>query len=164
MAGDFNSIKRTCEQVGCRAKSCNRDIKAFDSFVQDSSLIDLPLHGKSFTWYRPDGSCQSRIDRILVIKDWGAKPFWCSNAWFSHPGFKDFIMEKLSSYEVSGWGGYKLKEKFKNLKADLKTWNIESFGSLEDNIEKMKDKIKKLDLIDDVLGLDDWETNKRNEE
>lgn len=46
------------------------DIEAFDNFVRDNNLFDLPLHGRSFTCYKPDGSCKSRIDRMLVNYMW----------------------------------------------------------------------------------------------
>ncbi|KAL8526420.1 hypothetical protein ACS0TY_015572 [Phlomoides rotata] len=30
----------------------------------------LPFHGRSYMWYKPDGSCKSRIDRIMVNNLW----------------------------------------------------------------------------------------------
>lgn len=33
-------------------------------------MIDLPLHGRKFTWYRPNGRCKSRLDRFLVNTEW----------------------------------------------------------------------------------------------
>ncbi|KAL8464304.1 hypothetical protein ACS0TY_033995 [Phlomoides rotata] len=163
--GDFNSIRKTSERAGRRAQSCRRDVEAFDSFVRDLGLIDLPLHGRLFTWYMPDGSCKSRLDRFLInnrwiskwpnsaqvglqrslsdhcpilleikVKDSGPKPFRCINAWMSFLGFKDFIRDKWNNYEVEGWGGYIIKEKFKKLKADLKMWNQDVFGFIEKRI------------------------------
>ncbi|KAL8525477.1 hypothetical protein ACS0TY_014915 [Phlomoides rotata] len=70
LAGDFNSIKRVSERAGRMAESCKRDIEAFDGFIRDSGLLDLPLHGRSFMWYRPDDSCKSHLDRILVNNTW----------------------------------------------------------------------------------------------
>ncbi|KAL8557528.1 hypothetical protein ACS0TY_004824 [Phlomoides rotata] len=32
--------------------------------------MDLPLHGRTFSWYRPDGTCKSRLDRILISSSW----------------------------------------------------------------------------------------------
>ncbi|KAL8529763.1 hypothetical protein ACS0TY_006990 [Phlomoides rotata] len=73
VAGDFNSIRRVAERAGRRVDSSKRDIGAFDSFIRDSGLIDLSLHGSSFTWYRPDGSCKSRLDRFLINNSWISK-------------------------------------------------------------------------------------------
>ncbi|KAL8530056.1 hypothetical protein ACS0TY_007225 [Phlomoides rotata] len=54
------------ERDGRRNGSSSRDMMEFDSFIRNSGLMDLPLHGRSFTWYRPDGSCKSRLDRIMI--------------------------------------------------------------------------------------------------
>ncbi|KAL8462439.1 hypothetical protein ACS0TY_033457 [Phlomoides rotata] len=71
--GDFNSIRNDSKREGRRAGSCRRDVMAFDSFIRDSGLVDLPLRGRTFTWYRPDGTCKSRLDRILINNKWVEK-------------------------------------------------------------------------------------------
>ena len=52
----------------------NRDDKletdTFNSFIGDTLLIDLPLCGRLFTWYRGDGISMSRIDRFLLSEKW----------------------------------------------------------------------------------------------
>lgn len=93
----------------------------------------------------------------------GPKPFRFLNAWFTYPDFKSFCSEKWSGYEVSGRGGYVLKEKIKLLKEDLKVWNKEIFGNIGNSIEKYRQELKILDTIDDVLGLEDMEIVRRNE-
>ncbi|KAL8477200.1 hypothetical protein ACS0TY_029479 [Phlomoides rotata] len=85
------------------------------------------------------------------------------NTWNLHPGFKEFVCEKWNSYVIEGWGGYILKGKL-NLKLDIKKWNIETFGLLEKSIEERKSEIFKLDLFDDVFGLEPEDNLKRNEE
>ena len=43
----------------------------FSDFIEANYLVDLPLEGASFTWFRDSGSdCMSRIDRTLVLVDW----------------------------------------------------------------------------------------------
>ncbi|KAL8471619.1 hypothetical protein ACS0TY_029028 [Phlomoides rotata] len=98
-----------------------RDIYAFNSFINDARLIDLPLHD-----------------------------------------FRDFVLNKWRSYAVPGWAGFSLKEKFKLLKADLKSWNSQVFGKISSNIESQREEIRRLDLIDEVFGLDEQEVSKRN--
>ncbi|KAL8511127.1 hypothetical protein ACS0TY_017812 [Phlomoides rotata] len=143
-------------------------------------------------WYKTDGRCKSRIDRVLVnhnwmtkcpssyqkglrwtvsdhcpiilevkVRDWGLKPFKCLNAWFSHPNFKEFVSNKWVNYIVDGWGSFIVKEKLKLLKADLKEWNKQVFGNLDEKIERHKQAIHELDLIDDVFGLEDNEIVKK---
>ncbi|XP_020211058.1 uncharacterized protein LOC109795906 [Cajanus cajan] len=48
-------------------------MKCFDEFITKAELVDLPLVGRKYTWYRTDGKCMSRLDKFLV-----------SNAWLSH--------------------------------------------------------------------------------
>jgi len=42
----------------------------FNSFITYTLLIDLPLCGCLFTWYRGDGISMSRIDRFLLSEKW----------------------------------------------------------------------------------------------
>lgn len=42
----------------------------FNDLIAMNNLIELPLRGRSFTWYRKDGSCMSKLDRIFVNEEW----------------------------------------------------------------------------------------------
>ena len=33
-------------------------------------LVDIPIVGRKFTWYKSNGTVKSRIDRILVSSKW----------------------------------------------------------------------------------------------
>lgn len=56
-------------------------------------------------------------------QDWGPRPFKFINNWISHPDFKEFIKTRWNEYKVNDWAGFRLKEKLKLMKADLKEWN-----------------------------------------
>ncbi|KAL8465251.1 hypothetical protein ACS0TY_034671 [Phlomoides rotata] len=56
-----------------RRNGDKRDISAFDDFIIQSNLIELPLLDKLFTWYKADGSCKSKLDRMLVNGYWMKK-------------------------------------------------------------------------------------------
>ena len=44
---------------------------AFSNFIKANYLVDLPLEGASFTWFRDLRiECMSRINRTLVSVDW----------------------------------------------------------------------------------------------
>lgn len=45
----------------------------FDNFILGNNLVDLNLSGRFYTWYRHDGSCKSRLDRMLVNDVWVCK-------------------------------------------------------------------------------------------
>ncbi|XP_057793237.1 uncharacterized protein LOC131009849 [Salvia miltiorrhiza] len=73
--------------------------------------------------------------------DWGPKPFRFINAWVNHPDFERVVRESWNRNDFSGWKCYVFKEKLKRLKEDLKKWNKESFGSIDQNLEKLKTEI-----------------------
>ena len=69
LVGDFNIIKYPSESLGC--ESFSPAMFAFSDFIENNSLVDLPLEGASFTWFRDPGlPSMSRIDRALVSLDW----------------------------------------------------------------------------------------------
>ena len=46
-------------------------MKDLSVFIQDMGLIDLPLHGATYTWTRGEEFLQaSRIDRFLISIEW----------------------------------------------------------------------------------------------
>jgi len=62
----------------------SREIKGFNEFLEKSDLVDIPLVGRKFTWYKPNGLIKSMIDRVLVSKEW-------LEAW---PRCKQFVLNK----------------------------------------------------------------------
>nr|KYP39937.1 hypothetical protein KK1_038745 [Cajanus cajan] len=42
----------------------------FNNFISKMELEDLPLIGRGFTWYKPNGTTKSSIDRFMVSRDW----------------------------------------------------------------------------------------------
>ena len=51
--GDFNIIRYPSERLGC--ESFSLAMFAFSDFIESNSLVDLPLEGASFTWFRDSG-------------------------------------------------------------------------------------------------------------
>ena len=69
LVGDFNIIRYPSERLGC--ESFSLAMFAFSDFIESNSLVDLPLEGASFTWFRDSSiPSMSRIDRALVSLDW----------------------------------------------------------------------------------------------
>ena len=69
LVGDFNIIRYLSERLGC--ESFSPTMFAFSDFIENNSLVDLPLEGASFTWFRDSGlPSMSRIDKTLVSLDW----------------------------------------------------------------------------------------------
>jgi len=42
----------------------------FNSFIQSMELNDIPMIGRSFTWYSSNGAAMSRLDRVLLSNHW----------------------------------------------------------------------------------------------
>jgi hypothetical protein len=43
---------------------------AFNSFIANLELEDLPLICRTFTWFHPNGVAMSRLDRMLISNSW----------------------------------------------------------------------------------------------
>ncbi|GAU46950.1 hypothetical protein TSUD_180540 [Trifolium subterraneum] len=70
VCGDFNAVRCIEERRSARAGSHSSDHIPFNRFIDDAVLIDLPLSGRKFTWYKGDGLAMSRIDRFLLSEEW----------------------------------------------------------------------------------------------
>ena len=69
--GDFNSIRTTSERMGTSQRQQDeRNIKEFNDWIADLEVDDVPCTGRKYTWYRPNGTAKSRLDRIQVSADW----------------------------------------------------------------------------------------------
>ena len=65
--GDFNVVRREDERKGIRIGSSQRkEISGFNSFIDENSMVDIPTVGKKYTWFKPNGTAKSRLDRVLV--------------------------------------------------------------------------------------------------
>ncbi|GMJ13957.1 hypothetical protein HRI_005064900 [Hibiscus trionum] len=65
LGGDFNSVLTNEERSGVR--DCQASMSILGEFIQSTALIDLPLLGGDYTWFRGGGSqAASRLDRFLI--------------------------------------------------------------------------------------------------
>jgi len=71
LCGDFNAVRNRCERKGIRDRAVqSREIEGFNNFIDLNALLDLPVVGKIFTWFKANGSAKSRLDRVLVSEEW----------------------------------------------------------------------------------------------
>ncbi|GKV30583.1 hypothetical protein SLEP1_g39383 [Rubroshorea leprosula] len=192
VGGDFNAIRDQEERSGRYIDAAN--MRGFNDFILGVGLEEIPMVGRKFTWYKPDGTTMSKLDRFLfstkflinflnlslralnrdlsnhcpiLLKslntDWGPKPFRSLNCWMNHEGFDVFVHDKWRSFEIDGWGCYKLKEKLKMLKMELEAWNKEVFGGVDRNIDAAREEIKRLDEKEGNGGPTSMEIGKRKE-
>jgi hypothetical protein len=70
VCGDFNAVRFLDERRSSRIGSHHSDHIPFSRFIDDTFLIDLPLNGHKFTWYKGGGITMSRLDRFLLSEEW----------------------------------------------------------------------------------------------
>lgn len=68
--GDFNSFKDSRERKGVDANNRGDEMQMFGEFIAEIGFIDLPLIGRKYMWYKPDGIAMSRLDRFLITEEW----------------------------------------------------------------------------------------------
>ena len=67
------------------------------------------------------------------------------DCWLSDASFKKTVTESWTSNQISGWGGYVLKQKIKALKNSLKAWNRDHFGDTFKRFKKIEQELNKLE-------------------
>ncbi|GAU27943.1 hypothetical protein TSUD_146580 [Trifolium subterraneum] len=68
VCGDFNAVRSIEERRSAREGPRSSVNVPFNRFIDDSALVDLPLSGRKFTWYKGDGLSMSRLDRFLLSR------------------------------------------------------------------------------------------------
>jgi len=68
--GDLNVVRSSEVRRGRVENNVYVDYAPLNQFIDDNWLIDLPLCGRNFTWYRGDGVSMSRLDRFLLSEAW----------------------------------------------------------------------------------------------
>ncbi|XP_023904183.1 uncharacterized protein LOC112015948 [Quercus suber] len=67
----------------------------------------------------------------------GRRPFRFENMWLKDEGFVETVQSWWESYNVLGAPSFVLPNKLKLLKTNLKKWNVEVFGNVEDRVRKL---------------------------
>ncbi|GKV44506.1 hypothetical protein SLEP1_g51682 [Rubroshorea leprosula] len=174
LAGDYNTVRSVEERVGCTVTTNEmREFDAFihntrlidlllvgrkytwyNSNGQYMSRIDRFLLSKEWTTKWSDvkqwGWRRSISDHCPVLLknecvDWGPKPFKYYDAWLEQPGCKEVITNAWINNEVSGWNGFKLKEKLKRTKQVLKEWSYQMNTEMDNKIKEAETVIATID-------------------
>jgi len=86
--GDFNSVRNVSERKGMNNGKVNMcELARFSEFIESCSLKEIPVVGRKYTWYRPNGTARSRLDRALVSDEWLLQ--W--------PGSKQYVLSRQVS-------------------------------------------------------------------
>ncbi|PWA62328.1 RNA-directed DNA polymerase, eukaryota [Artemisia annua] len=65
--GDMNEVREEIERYG--SAFSRNEAQVFNTFINDASLIELPLGGRLFTWMNKVGTKLSKLDRFLFSED-----------------------------------------------------------------------------------------------
>jgi hypothetical protein len=77
--------------------------------------------------------------------------------WQDIPGYKQFVKEKLNSFQIEGWGGYVLREKLKLIKFALKDWHESHTKNIPGRIDALQFRLSELDDKGEEDGLSEEE-------
>ena len=102
VCGDFNSVRSVEERKGRGEVFRQVDADVFNKFIHDCALIDLPICGRLFTWYRGDGISMSRLDRFLLSSKWCEKWTNCIQVAYQR-GLSDHV-PLLLHVDEGNWG------------------------------------------------------------
>ena len=132
LCGDFNAVRNVEERWSKRGNSAVYDVTHLSSFIDDNGLLNLPLCGRRYTWFKGDGSAMSRLDRVLLSEEWCLRWPNCRQVALLR-GLSDHCLLQLSVDEEN-WGprpvrmlkcwqdlsGYKkfVKEKWQSLEVE----------------------------------------------
>lgn len=50
--------------------SRHEEMNSSNELIDAARLINLPLFGRKFTWYKPNGKAMNRLDRFLLLENW----------------------------------------------------------------------------------------------
>jgi hypothetical protein len=102
VCGDFNSVRSIEERKGRGSGFRQADADGFNKFIDDTFLIDLPICGRLFTWYRGDGVSMSRLNRFLLSDKWCVAWPNCIHVAYQR-GLSDHVPLMLH-VDVENWG------------------------------------------------------------
>jgi hypothetical protein len=73
--------------------------------------------------------------------------------WQELSWYKQFVLENWHSYQITGWGGFVLREKLKLIKSALKEWHSLHVRNIPGKIVALKNRLSKLDEDGEDGGL-----------
>ncbi|GKE82092.1 RNA-directed DNA polymerase, eukaryota, reverse transcriptase zinc-binding domain protein, partial [Tanacetum coccineum] len=159
--GDMNVVRNENERSS--SLFSQQDVDNFNSFIDNSGLIDLPLGGRLFTWMNKSGTKLSKLDQFLIseevvealpdVRVTFIDPLWSDhNPILLHVSKSDFGPIPLNLFH-----SWLLRDSFDRvIKTEIKQWHSETKTSdrvtKHDNLQLIKsieEKIKAGSANDD---------------
>ncbi|PWA51624.1 Endonuclease/exonuclease/phosphatase [Artemisia annua] len=125
VCGDFNEVRFDTERFG--SVFSQRDAQVFNSFIDSSSLLEIPMGGRLYTWMNKTGT----------KLNYGPIPFKLFHSWMQRKGFDDMIKQANEEYaKLTFHSTSSLQQKLKFMKMKIKEWHNDSKSKdLERSVE-----------------------------
>lgn len=87
----------------------------------------------------------------------GPTPFRFENMWLRHKNFKESVLSWWNQPQITGWAAFRIQQKLRLIKQQLKDWNKEVLGSLDHQkaafltLERLDKKESESDLSEEEL-------------
>ncbi|GJW30068.1 RNA-directed DNA polymerase, eukaryota, reverse transcriptase zinc-binding domain protein [Tanacetum coccineum] len=155
MFGDMNAVRNAQERFGTTLNSIEAD--HFNSFIDSTGLVDLPIGGRSFTWMNKAGTKLSKLDRFLISEDVtirlpDVRITALDRLWSDHnpillyidkTDFGPTLFKLYNSWLLRDGFDNLIKEEWELLDSNLKCH--EKFRRLKDKIKQWSNNIKTLE-------------------
>ena len=89
----------------------------------------------------------------------GRRPFRFENMWLRSDGFVNQVKEWWESYHFEGTPSFILARKLRALKLDLKKWNVEVFGNVQNRRRQAMSELNVLDVKAELRPLSSGESS-----
>jgi hypothetical protein len=73
VCGNFIAVRCVGERRSSRDGYVSLDYIPFNQFIDNNVLVDLPVCGRKYTWFKGDGITMSRLDSFLLLDEWCLK-------------------------------------------------------------------------------------------
>ncbi|GKB57763.1 RNA-directed DNA polymerase, eukaryota [Tanacetum coccineum] len=113
----MNAVRNAQERFGTTLNSIEAD--HFNSFIDSTGLVDLPIGGRSFTWMNKAGTKLSKLDRFLISEGVTIRLPDVRITALDRDGFDNLIKEEWELLDSN----LKCHEKFRRLKDKIKQWS-----------------------------------------
>uniref|UniRef100_A0A2N9G078 Reverse transcriptase domain-containing protein n=1 Tax=Fagus sylvatica TaxID=28930 RepID=A0A2N9G078_FAGSY len=158
IGGDLNVVRFPAEKL--RGHFFTQAMEDFSDFISSCGLVDPPLERGQFTWSNSrEEEAMSRIDRFLYLAAWEDQ--FPSITQRRRKAFMDHVRQWWGSYQFHGSPSHVLANKLKALKADLKKWNVESFGNVTVKQNQLWLELAELDRVVEGRSLSGTERSRK---
>nr|GEY45122.1 RNA-directed DNA polymerase, eukaryota [Tanacetum cinerariifolium] len=126
--GDFNKVRFKSNRFGLVFNS--QGANAFNSFIANAGLEEIPLGGSAFTWCHKSATKMSKLDRFLISEN------LLKDAWCKSPCNESNAMLNLI-------------KKLKYLKSKIQEWNKNKMSNMKIVKENYKRGLEAVEMIID---------------